>query len=527
VADPSDVLSEEDDEDDEEGVKVVLEKKKQMLAALEDEDGDEDESGGGGEKGGRWGGGLGLGITNKTQEKMSRNQKKQKQRRLLEKKVTRGEVLSVRRRELVEAARLVFADVSPEFASLGPVKTNLFEAWRSKFPQEYASAYVSESLPLLLEPFALVELAEWDLLWVGAGPGGAAAAGGGRQGPSSSLANAVKRADQDAAEEAEEEEGGGCAMADDDNGGGSGPSAAAAAAAASSASASFFHADNCVFPLTDLTWIGELADFAEEKDDEDGDNTAVASGGEASAALAKEKEKEGKVSTDNNDASLVPRMVALSVVPRVAQILQGPAYDPYSSSMTRCLVGCVGELLEFELDPAKDLPALLAAPLVSLESAVRHLCVPLASIGGFASNGSSSGSECMFGSVGADVMVAQVCCGLKLLRNASAWAALCDPTALAGLAVGGLLASKLAPALLHLLRLGPEAERHARTLALVHLPQALPPDPAGVGWKPALRAGAPVLAALVEALAQQQQLPTEAGSENGDLALLRSRLLLV
>jgi len=237
----------------------------------------------------------------------------------------------------------------------------------------------------------------------------------------------------------------------------------------------------------------------------------------------------------NKDATLVPRMVALAVVPRVASKLRGPAYDPFSSSATRCLVGCVGELLEFELT-AKDLPALLAAPLVSLEHAVRHLCVPLATGPSF--NNPNDDDEDNLdegggggGMSGLELTVAQLCAGLKLLRNASAWAALCDPCALAALAVRDLLVCKLAPAFMHLLRLGPKGGEHAHRLVLTHLPQALPPDPGAVGWGPTLRAAAPALTPLVEALERSVVASSDGGGSGcggdvGLVAVLRSRLSL-
>ncbi|KAK9825809.1 hypothetical protein WJX74_009574 [Apatococcus lobatus] len=81
-----------------------------------------------------------------------------------------GEVshLASKKREILEAARAVFADADAEFSSLGAVKRKL-EAWKAQQPGTYRDAYMSLSVPALLAPFVRLELLQWDPLAPGNG----------------------------------------------------------------------------------------------------------------------------------------------------------------------------------------------------------------------------------------------------------------------------------------------------------------------------------------------------------------------
>jgi hypothetical protein len=213
---------------------------------------------------------------------------------------------ATRKQELVSAGRLVFADVSETFATLTPVVEKL-NHWRQTWPQEYNAAYVNESLPALLAPYALVELAEWDILWVGYGDAASGSSRFGGDPPVMTSSSAVS------------------AHADDGN------------AATLSEPA---------HPVTDLTWVSELADFGPSDNDLGSSNSATADGSATGVG-----EADGKAS---EDSEVVPKLVGLQVVPRLATLLSSAAYDPFSSRQTRALVGAVAEVtLDFGLDPHK------------------------------------------------------------------------------------------------------------------------------------------------------------------------------
>ena len=419
-----------------------------------------------------------------------------------------------RRRTLIRAARTVLSDVSSAYATLGAVRTAL-EEWRERYRHEYRAAYVSQSLPAILAPLAEVELAEWELLWNGLGATDSLRAavamakqyadvdGEGRGGADE---NQVSEQQGDREEEVDSGN-------DEANSGGTTQEIMRSQAA-------FYHADvgSCVFPLTDLIWIGELAEFASD------DDHRRAGGEDACSQLEKEEGLDGEewgapqravngsvlplavLSDMDPDSSLLPRMVAATVLPRVVVRLR-EAYDPFSRCQTRIFVGCVAELLEFfsvvnsdgiaasaqsqrRNEHEQSLAELLAAPLKPLTAATRALCVPImpfdsssssSVVGGGGSRG--SGSRCSGLSdasasnkgrlsAGEAFVLRQICFGVKLLRNMSAWAALLDDplgdswnnsgsgggagqqASLAALAVKSLVADKLAPGLLHLARLG-------------------------------------------------------------------------
>jgi hypothetical protein len=335
---------------------------------------------------------------------------------------------------------------------------------------------VNESLPALLAPYALAELAEWEILWAGycdSGLGGDR--GGGFGGPAPLAADA-----DDAA-----------------RGTGEPP-----------------------HPLTDLTWVGELADFGQS------DDAATSLSGPSAAAAST-----ASFPSSRADSELVPRLVSLQVVPRVAALLNSHAYDPFSARQTRALAGCVAELLDFGLDPHQGgVPLLLAAPLAALHRAAAQLAVPVAaspeSFLAAANRASSRPVDEALADLATDaglaLMVAQLWRGAKLARNACQWASLVAPSPLATFVVRDLLAAKLAPALVQLASPAPHGwNRAGASLTLArHLARSLPD--AGnhaAAWGPALRAAASQLAPLVAAL--EAQAP-------GDphVALLRSRFAL-
>jgi len=205
---------------------------------------------------------------------------------------------ATRKQELVAASRLVFADVSETFATLTPVVEKL-NCWRQTMPQEYNAAYVNESLPAILAPYALVELAEWDIIWMSYGE----ASGSSRFGGDSPISTAS--------------------------------SAAVSAQVEDKDITNMDGLGEPPHPVTDLTWVSELADFGPSENDASGSKTVDAADDKPS-----------------DDSEVVPKLVGLQVVPRLTTLLSSAAYDPYSSRQTRALVGAVGEVtLDFGLDP--------------------------------------------------------------------------------------------------------------------------------------------------------------------------------
>ena len=385
------------------------------------------------------------------------------------------------------------------------------EEWRLGHRHEYRTAYVSQSLPAILAPLAEVELAEWDMLWNGYGV--------------HHFGSEVSMAllDEDGEEEKEEDEPGRNATPMDESSKEQPVASESRKQASTAAERAFYCADRggCVFPLTDLIWIGELAEFAADEHhppspqgkevpnqrlQDHEDQTGPEWGAPPLNAIDGSTLSSAALRDPDPDSSLVPRMVALAVVPRLLVRLR-EAYDPLSRSQTRCFVGCVGELLDF-LDHSgarerekqnnqesriqgsvsgheheRSLAELLMAPLEPLAEAVNALCVPIAAF----SSRSGQVKKKRHGpfTPGVAFMVRQICFGIKLLRNACAWAALLDHElvgkhsahrkygksmpmvastakekrstnhcALSELAVGALTTVKLVPALLQLARLG-------------------------------------------------------------------------
>ena len=76
--------------------------------------------------------------------------------------------------ELHEVAVGVFADVAPEFATLGAALARLATFKRDHLPQ-YRTAYVSEALPALVSVFVRLQLLQWDPLHAHEAPAAAVA----------------------------------------------------------------------------------------------------------------------------------------------------------------------------------------------------------------------------------------------------------------------------------------------------------------------------------------------------------------
>ena len=55
----------------------------------------------------------------------------------------------------------VFDDAREDLASPDALKTRL-ELWSSRYPEEYAAAYMSSSAPSLFAPYVRLELLRWD-----------------------------------------------------------------------------------------------------------------------------------------------------------------------------------------------------------------------------------------------------------------------------------------------------------------------------------------------------------------------------
>ncbi|KAK9839474.1 hypothetical protein WJX81_004262 [Elliptochloris bilobata] len=69
-----------------------------------------------------------------------------------------------KRRDLVDAARTVFADAGDEFGSLRALKARL-EEWKGAQPRAYHDAYMGLSAPAVFAPFVRLELLAWDPLF--------------------------------------------------------------------------------------------------------------------------------------------------------------------------------------------------------------------------------------------------------------------------------------------------------------------------------------------------------------------------
>ena len=69
----------------------------------------------------------------------------------------------------------MLTDVAPEFASISAVLGKVGE-FKRRFPPQYSSAYMSESLPALVSVYVRLQLLAWDPLFHGGVDGAAQAA---------------------------------------------------------------------------------------------------------------------------------------------------------------------------------------------------------------------------------------------------------------------------------------------------------------------------------------------------------------
>jgi len=305
-----------------------------------------------------------------------------------------------------------------------------FGGWRRRLPAEYRSAFVAESLPALLRPFVEVELAEWPIL-----------------GLRGYLAEEPNRSAAGAISDGGGPEGGG-PKGGDPEGGGPEP------------------LPPTVFPLTDQAWVGELADYG--VDDPGGINGGT-NGGTGGGGASSE-------GGGGADAELVPRLVALTVCPRLASALEA-SFDPFSARESAFFAGAAAELLDFGLDPhGAALAPVLAAPLAAFRRASARLAVPVPSPF-LDRHGEASGAA-------RALSLGQLWHLAKLLGCLKPWLGLVDPAASGALVVEELLEAKAAPALSQLIRLG-ACNGDCLRLALA-LDAALPRSPSACGWGPAI-----------------------------------------
>eukprot|EP00615_Pteridomonas_danica_P006362 CAMPEP_0114342372 /NCGR_PEP_ID=MMETSP0101-20121206/9751_1 /TAXON_ID=38822 ORGANISM="Pteridomonas danica, Strain PT" /NCGR_SAMPLE_ID=MMETSP0101 /ASSEMBLY_ACC=CAM_ASM_000211 /LENGTH=419 /DNA_ID=CAMNT_0001476449 /DNA_START=1145 /DNA_END=2401 /DNA_ORIENTATION=+ len=341
------------------------------------------------------------------------------------------EIKQKRRSNVIKASRMIFNDVSYEFASLNLIKKE-FEKWRlyntnngkggpQLINKEFKECYVMQSLPSLLSCYADVELCEWPLLWLGYGSDS-------DNGSGNEIYSIIQN----------DENG------DDEN---DNPE--------KKAESIFYHARNgAIFPITDQSWVGELADFGVD-DNEDNHN-----------------EDQEDHNEDESSVELVPRMVVKCLIPKIV-LLMINGYDVYSFHMTKILVTCCGELLEFGLDINKDLALVLSAPIEVFKQSISTLFIPIADKTTLDEDDEDDDDDAyMF-------MVHQICYGLKLLRNVCAWAALVDPNTLATLAIKDILIDKIIPALNQVVNLGRATDACRLTDCLL---SALPPNMINIGW---------------------------------------------
>jgi GC-rich sequence DNA-binding factor-like protein len=141
--------------------------------------------------------------------------------------------------------------------------------------------------------------------------------------------------------------------------------------------------------------------------------------------------------TDGNDPddNLVPALLEATAVPQLAQCLS-EAYDPLSSTQTRCAVAAASELLLFGPSAAAA-TQLLTAPLQPFAAAAAALCVPLVS---------------PVVPAALELAVERLWLAVKLYSNVAQWSSLIAPPALVPVAVGTVAAQRIAPALGRLLR---------------------------------------------------------------------------
>jgi GC-rich sequence DNA-binding factor-like protein len=158
------------------------------------------------------------------------------------------------------------------------------------------------------------------------------------------------------------------------------------------------------------------------------------------------------------DDNLVPALLEATAVPQLAQCLSA-AYDPLSSTQTRCAVAAASELLLFGPSAAAA-TQLLTAPLQPFAAAAAALCVPLVS---------------PVVPAALELAVERLWLAVKLYSNVAQWSSLIAPAALVPVAVGTVAAQRIAPALGRLLRC------------------------AGAPPLPVLRSAAAVLSALAQA----------------------------
>ncbi|CAM9789543.1 unnamed protein product [Chrysoparadoxa australica] len=85
-------------------------------------------------------------------------------RRLIKEDILEDEVEGdedKRRVKLLEAAEIILEDVDPEVRSLTEIKA-VFEGWKKLFNDQYQQAFVSMSIPELVEPLVLLEMLRWE-----------------------------------------------------------------------------------------------------------------------------------------------------------------------------------------------------------------------------------------------------------------------------------------------------------------------------------------------------------------------------
>ena len=75
------------------------------------------------------------------------------------------DMVSLCAESVVTKARLVFSDVVDEFHKLSLVKER-YEQWKWGFSESYKQAYISLCLPKLFDPFAKLEMIDWNPLEV-------------------------------------------------------------------------------------------------------------------------------------------------------------------------------------------------------------------------------------------------------------------------------------------------------------------------------------------------------------------------
>ena len=68
-----------------------------------------------------------------------------------------------RTKKIRSEARTIFNDTKKEFCSVDAIQ-KLLETWKKRFPEEYQECYIPSSVPVLVAPYVLLELLEWEPL---------------------------------------------------------------------------------------------------------------------------------------------------------------------------------------------------------------------------------------------------------------------------------------------------------------------------------------------------------------------------